>query len=108
MKTKIANGKFMEAFGLSLQLLDPDFYAMGNYAHQVIREVHKVEDRIFDFFTVHRERNRQWKERRNAKAAADRTDSPLETRIWDVIAHPLDPIQDIADTTSRKGFIKRA
>lgn len=63
MKTKIANGKFMGAFGLSLQLLDPDFYAMGNYAHQVIREVHKVEDRIFDFFTVHRERNRQWKER---------------------------------------------
>lgn len=49
-----------------------------------------------------------WALHRNAKATADRTDPPLNTRIWDVIAHPLDPIQDIADTTSRKGIMKRA
>ncbi len=49
-----------------------------------------------------------WALHRNAKATADGTDSPLKTRIWDVIAGPLDPIQYIADTTSRKGIMRRA
>lgn len=49
-----------------------------------------------------------WALHRNAKATADGTDSSLHFQIWNVIADPLDPIQDIADTTSRKGIMRRA